>query len=230
MNPIIQWLQKEAGLLLKNLITFSNYYTMRDRIPFYATAIYILNKINDSKILSYFSAIFLIIAGEIGALSIYYIMTRNTDDTLTGFHWGHYAPIQYAIQIFALAFIGWKFTHNLTYSIALGFNGASATGYIYEVPFWFFTVKYSQAHLIHSSPRYVFFIDYQIIAIGVYIWLLKQHDIVFNKKDIIGFLIAWGITFIMASQMYVWETRLIVRIPLIMYVIYLATKLGEPRP
>ncbi len=225
MNPIIQWLEKEMSFFLPQLFGFFNYYNLRDRLPFYVTLTYILGRGSDSKIPRYVSKLFLLIALDVGIVSLYYLLTGTPNDQLVGFSWRHAAPIQYSLQILAINHIAWKTTKNPTYSVALAYNGAAATGYLYEIPFWFYSIKSSQARLLHASYRYTFLISYQIIAIGVFIWLLKKQDINFSKKDLALFLGVFGIDFIMGSKMYVWETSAIVRIPMILYSIYLVSKL-----
>lgn len=226
MNPITRWIQKEIVFILKDLNTFTNYYTLRDRIPFYVTLIYLVGLKTEKKLTSLLSTCFLIYAVEFGSLSFYYLITGTPTNELTGFHWIHIAPIQYTIVILILAIIGFISTKDISYSTALGFNGASAIGYLYETPFWLFSRKYDQAHFIHTSPRFVFFLDYQIISIAVFIWLLKQQKISFRKQELTGFLLAYGITFIMASKMYVWQTLLIARLPMMFYSIYLTSQIN----
>jgi len=226
MNPLHLWIQKEIGFIMGNLVNFINYYNLRDRIPFYVTLNYILGLKTDKKHSSYISFCFLLYAIEIGFLSFYYFITGSSTNELTGFHWFHIAPIQYMILILILTIIGYCSTRDLSYSTALGYNGASAIGYIYETPFWLFSRKYDQAHFIHTSYRFVFFLDYQIISIAVFIWLLKQQKKSFRKQELTGFLLAYGITFLMASKMYVWKTISIARLPMMFYTIYLTSQLN----
>jgi len=227
MNPVIMWLQKEFFLFTEDLPRFANYYTMRDRLPLYVTILYLIGRKRNNILINYVSASFLIFAGEIGALSLYNMIKGIPDDTLTGFHWNHIAPIQYVIQIFTIFYIAWKSSKNITYSVALGYNGAAATGYVYESPLWFYSVNYDRAHLLHSSYRYVFFVDYQIIAIGVFLWLLRKQNVKFKFNDLILFISLYGTTFLMASKIYTWQTKNIIRIPIIIYFIYLTCKLGN---
>jgi len=229
MNPIIQWLIKEQSLFLKTLPRFLNYYNLRDRIPFYAFLIFLLGRDNKHPILRFLSEVLIVSAFMMGARSIYNIFTNTSNIIFKGFNWTHIIPIQYALIIFAITLIGYSATNNLNYSTALGYNGASAIGYIYETPFWLFSQKYDKAHFLHSSYRFTFFIDYQIISIFVFLWLLKKEKVTLTKKRILLFGIVWLITFFMASRMYLWETRLITRLPIMTYFIFLTLKLPNSR-
>lgn len=226
MNPLIQWLMKEYIFFMKELLMFVNYYNLRDRVPFYAFFIYILGKNNDNPNLQYGSEVLLVGALAMGTRATYYAITNTPEEIFFGFNWNYVAPIQYVILIFVLAIIGFCSTRNTKYSTALGYNGAAAIGYLYETPFWLFSKKIDKAHFIHTNHRFVFFLDYQIIAIVVFIWLLKQQKITIKKEEMIGFILAWGITFIMASKMYVWQTFSIVRIPMMLYAISLSSKMN----
>ena len=222
---MITWIQKEIGFFIPQLLRYLDYYNMRDRIPFFATLAYVMRSHSNSRLIPYISAAFPIMALDVGIAATYYLLTNAPVDKLTGFPWHYLAPMQYAAQIIILAIISWKATADVTYSNALAFNGAAATGYVYEIPFWFFTDKIDEAHLFHTSYRYTFLIDYQIIAIPVFIWLLRKQKITLNRKDLAAFTLVIALTTLMASQMYVLETKSIVRLPMIFFSIYLVSKL-----
>lgn len=226
MNPITRWVIKEYHLFMQEIPRFLNYYNLRDRIPFYATLIYILGRNNENPLLQFFSEALIVSALTIGTRVAYYAVTNMPDDFFWGFNWSHIAPIQYVITIIILSIIGYMSTKNIKYSTALGYNGASAIGYLYEMPFWLFSKKYDKAHFLHASYRFVFYLDYQIISIFIFLWLLKQQKITLKKADLIGFGLVWGFTFIMASKMYVWETRSIVRLPMMAYFVLLTSKIN----
>jgi len=228
MNPILQWLQKETQLFLIQFLNFTDYYILRDRIPFYVTLAYILGRNSNSKIPKYISSFFLLVASEVGIVSLYYLLTGVPNDHLVGFKWRYSAPIQYTVQILIISYIAWRTTKNIPYSVALGYNGAAATGFLYEIPFWLYSFK-PEAHLLRANYNNIFFISYQIIAIGVFIWLLRKQDIKFGKRDLTLFLVVLGISFLMGAQLYIIESASIARTSVILYSIYLSFKLCNVR-
>jgi len=227
MNPIIQWILKEYRFFLKELPNFLGYYTMRDRIPFYTFFSYLLNKHSQNLFSILCSEFFMAVLYASGIISFYGILSGLPTDVLMGFEWNYLAPLLYIIQILILAHIGLEATNNITYGLALGFNGAVATGYIYEMPYWVYSIKSTQANFLHTSYRYVFYINFQIISIGVFLWLLKEQKIIFNIKDLYGFIIVFGISIFLASKMYEWKTWSINRIPMMTYIVYLASKINN---
>jgi len=224
MNQIIPWLLYELDTFIVELFKFINYYTLRDRLPFYATLNYIMGRNSESRLYKEIATAFLTIAFAVSVVNIFYFVVEGSNDRLFGFAWGPIAPIQYTVQIFSLYYLGWKATKNINYSVALAYNGASATGFLYEMPFWYFSIK-PEVHLIHVSQRYIFLFSYQMIAIGVFILLLRKKGMIFTKKDLAFFVGVFGITSLMASQMYVWHTAEIVRIPMMLFSLYLVSKL-----
>lgn len=229
MNPVHQWIQKEAHLFLIQFLKFSDYYILRDRLPFYVTLTYILGRNSESKIPKYISSFFLLLASEVGIVAIYYLLAGIPNDQLVGFTWRYSAPIQYTVQILIISYIAWRTTKNIPYSVALGYNGAAATGYLYEIAFWLYSFK-PEAHLLRTNYQFTFLISYQIIAIGVFIWLLRKQGIKTGKKDFTIFMGVFGFTILMASQLYVIESASIARTSMILYSIYLSLKLCNLSP
>lgn len=225
MNPIIQWIQKEILKFVFELFKYLNYYTLRDRILFFVTINYVLGEYRESKMHNEISISFLELALAVGIVSFIFLLFSVPSKVLFGFKWNYLAPIQYTSQICALYYIAWKKTDNVNYSIALAYNGAAATGYLYEFPFWFYSVKKAQAHLLHTSFRYIFLVDFQIISIIVFIMLLRKQEIKIGKKEIALFLCVLGFSFIMGSQMYVISSTNFIRLPMMAYSLYLCKKM-----
>lgn len=225
MDMILNWILKEYRFIVEGLPKYLGYYNMRDRIPFFSLLSYLFSKNNNNWFAELCTKYFFSGLCAMGLLSTYYFILDYPNDRLTGFKWSYMAPIQYLLQIAIIFYIGLKTTKNKPYSYALGFNGAAATGYLYEMPYWIFSIKREQAHFIHTNYNYVFYIDFQILAIFVYLWLLKEQKIDFKHKDLIGFIIVFSYSILMASQMYVFNQNIIARIPMIIYFIYLSSKL-----
>lgn len=221
------WLDKERALFMVELLGFIDYYTLRDRIPFYTTLLYLIEKAFKNRFPRYVSFFIWTLSIDLGLLAVYYMITGAPNRLLTGFTWRYSAPIQYSAQIVILGVLSYKATRDVSYSVALAYNGASATGYLYEVPFWFFSVK-PEAHLLHASFRYTFLIDYQIISIVVFLLLLRSRGVKYSLKDLALFAGVFTLSFIMASKMYVIETASVARLPMIAYSLYMGLKLCAP--
>ncbi len=161
-----------------------------------------------------------------GLLAIYLKLIGAPNDFLVGFKWRYAAPIQYSAQILIIAYLAYKATKNIPYSTALGYHAASATGYIYETPFFLFSNK-DTAHLIHTNVSNTFFFSYQIIAIPVFFWLLSRMGMKLQRIDLGYFVLSYLVTVAMASQMYVIETAWVARLPIMAASIYVVSKLKE---
>ncbi len=224
---ILAWIQKEMSMFFINLPEYLSFYRMRDRIPFFTLLFYLAPFVTKKKLVwEYLSAYFVSMAGILGLVSIYFKVRGIANTTWTGFSWNYAAPIQYSLQILIITYLAYRVTKEISFSTTLGFHAASATGYVYETPFWVFSVK-DQAHFLHSHPSNLFFINYQIIAIPVFIWLLSRAEIKINRKRFNYFIYAYFLTYIIASKMYLLESALYSRIPLIVFSIYLASEIRE---
>lgn len=208
------------GLFWGQLLRFMSYYLIRDRVTFYTLLLYLWNPRGR---LRYIPLLFLVLAIDIGLVSLYLMLSGMPNDFLTGFIWRYAAPLQYSAQIVALSVFGWTATKSHAYTVALAYHGAAATGYVYEIPFWLFSVSPS-SHLLHVSHKYTFFFDYQMIAIGVFVWLLFKRGVRLDLRDAALFAGAVAITVLMASKMYVWETAPVARLPMIAYSLWLGVK------
>jgi len=225
MNPLIQWLQKEGLHIVKELFKFVNYYNLREKLLFYITLNYIMGKNSQNRIHKEISYTFITSAFLGGTVALIFLIIGIPCSVLTGFNWNYIAIIQYSLQILSITYIAWKTTKNINYSTTLAFTGAAATGYLYEFPFWFYSVKKAQAYLIHVSPKNIFFLSFQMISIGVFIWLIRKQVTKFNKKDLALFILVQGFSFLMASKMYVWQSMYFVRLPMMAYSLYLCKKM-----
>lgn len=226
MVNLLYWLQNEYIHVIPGLKDFyTNFYIMRDRLPFFALLLYLTEdkiKFNNqiSKLLLGFST-------GAGILSIFYLILGLPVNFLTPINW-KYAPFEYASQIIIIYLITMKAGLNLNYGIALGYTAAAATGYLYEIPFWIYS-NIPTAIIFRNNPQFIFFISYQLIAVFVFIWLLRIKKAPFKIWDLAFFFIAFLLNVHMASQMHVvgawWNMPLVVRLPMIFYSLYLVNKL-----
>ncbi len=225
---ITQWITKEAALLIVDLLSFFTYYRLREVIPFYTLLFYVAPYVTgERRRWTRISMFFLYSACFMGIIAIALKLLAIPNTFLTGFTWRYAAPIQYSAQIFIIAYLAYKTTKDYTYSTALGYHAASATGYIYETPFFLFSRNIEQAHFIHANPANTFLLSYQIIAIPVFFWLLSRRGVKLQRRDLGYFMLAYLVTLVMASQMYVIESAWVARLPIMAFFMYQASKLKE---
>ncbi len=221
------WIQKELTMFFVTLPGYLNYYRMRDRLPFFTLLFYLASFVTKKKIVwKALSMYFVSVAGILGLASIYFNFIGVGNTMLTGFIWRYAAPLQYSMQIIVITYLAHRGSGDITYSAALAYHATSATGYIYEIPFWVFSVKES-AYLLHSNSSNLFFISYQIIAVPLFVWLLSVKGVRINRERFSYFVYAFFATYVMASKLYILESVWFARIPLIAYTIYLATTIRE---
>ena len=210
-----------------SLIGFLRYYHLRDVLPFYTLLFYIFPYVTkDRKLGAYLATQFYYVAGAIGLISLGLKILCVPDDTLTGFSWSYIAPMQYSALILITWFLLEKKGWGETYRVAVGWHLASAVGYVYETVYWIFSRK-AAARIIHTSGTHMFFFSYQMIAIVVSFWLLKRGDVFLVRKDALLFGIAYLVTFFMASQMYVFSSLMVARVPMILFALHLVNKVKE---
>lgn len=221
------WVQKELTMFFVALPNYLDYYRLRDRLPFFTLLFYLAQFVTKKKIVwKALSMYFVSVAGILGVVSIYFNVTGIGNTMLTGFIWRYAAPIQYAMQIVIITYLAHRGTGDITYSVALAYHATSATGYVYEIPFWVFSVK-EAAHLLHSNSSNLFFISYQILAVPLFVWFLSRGGVRITRERFSYFVYAFFATYAMASKAYILESVWFARIPLIAYTIYLATAIRE---
>ena len=206
---------------------YLGYYRLRDCLPFFTLLFYLASFVTKKKIVwRALSMYFVSVAGILGLIAIYFNIMGIGNTVLTGFIWRYAAPIQYSMQIVIITYLAYRGTRDISFSAALGFHAASATGYLYETPFWVFSIK-DQAHFLHSNASNLFFISYQIIAIPVFVWLLSRAGVKINRESFSYFVYAYFVTYVIASKLYILESVWFARIPLIAYTIYLTLRIRE---
>ncbi len=227
ISILIEWIQKELSIFLGAIPGYLNYYVLRDRLPFFTLLFYLSSFATRKKLVwQYLSMYFVSVTGMLGLYSVYLKAIVSESTMLTGFVWRYAAPIQYSAQIIIITYLAYRATKDIVYSTTLGYHIASATGYIYETPFWLFSVK-EQAHFLHSASHNIFFISYQILAIPIVIWLLSRKGVKIEKERFSYFVYAYFVTYIMASKLYVLESAWIARLPLMAYTLYLVSRIRE---
>lgn len=229
MNLVI-WVLKEINNISMQLLTYIGYYRLRDRLPFFTLLLYRADKAKHRKIYDDIAQLFISMALAIAIVSAYLWATGGGKSTLTGFNWPYIAPIEYGLQIAIIYTLARRFTKHITYSTALAYHAAAATGWVYEIPFFIYSLN-PETTIIRVNGNNIFLLSYQIIACIIYLMLLCEKGVQFNRQDLGYFAAAYLATFFQAWQgswvLLRGLATTFARVPMILFSIYLVVKLGD---
>lgn len=227
---LVDWVLKETNHIYMQFLAYTGYYRLRDRLPFFTLLLYRADKAKHRKIYDYISQLFICTAIAITLLSTYLWATDGGKSTLTGFTWHYAAPLEYGLQIAIIYTLALRFTGHITYSSALAYHAAAATGWVYEIPFFIYNPN-PEITIIRVNANNIFLISYQLIACVIYPMLLREKGVQFNRRDLGYFTAAYLVTFILAWRR-TWVilygvVPIFARVPMMLFSIYLALKLKE---
>jgi len=225
---LIEWATKELNNITVHLTGYLDYYRLRDKLPFFTLLLYRADTAKHRKTYDYIAYQFICVALAVMLIGVYLWATDGSKSTLTGFRWPYAAPIQYGAQIAIIYTLARRYTGHITYSTTLAYHAATATGWVYEIPFFIYSLK-PEATIIKVNHKNIFLLSYQLIACVIYLMFLKEKGVKFNRKDLYYFVAAYIVTFFQAWRgswdlLYGWVTTF-ARIPMILFSIHLALKL-----
>ena len=226
------WILKEINNIMLHIPGYCNYYRLRDKLPFFTLLLYRADTAKHRKTYDYIAYPFISLALTVMLIGVYLWATNGSKTTLTGFRWPYASPIQYGAQIATIYTLAKRVTGHTTYSTTLAYHAAAATGWVYEIPFFIYSLK-PEATIIKVNHSNIFFLSYQIIACVIYPMLLHEKGVKINRKDLYYFAAAYIVTFFQAWRgswdlLYGWVTTF-ARIPMILFSIHLALKLGRTK-
>ena len=227
---LFDWLIKESTNITIQFFNYTSYYRLRERLPFFTLLLYRADKARHRKIYDRIAGLFISLAIAVSLYSSYLWVVGGGKEALTGFRWHYVAPIEYGIQIAIIYLIAIKFTGNVTYGNALAYHAASATGWVYEIPFFIYSPN-PESTIIRFNANNIFLISYQLIACVIYLILLHEKGVKFQGRDLRYFVGAYIATFALAWRRF-WPMLLGVipifaRVPMMLFSIYLSLKLNE---
>lgn len=225
------WIFKEINNIMLHLPDYFKYYRLRDKLPFFTLLLYRADKAKHRKIYDLLAYYFILGAAVIMLLATYLWATNGSKSALTGFKWPYASPIQYGLQILIIFYLTKQATANTAYSTTLAYNAAAAAGWLYEIPFFIYSLN-PDATIIKVNHRNIFLISYQIIACIIFPLLLHERGATYNQRDLRHFMLAYLATFFQAWRgswdlLFGWVTTF-ARLPMILFSIHLALKLGRP--
>ena len=209
---------------------YLGYYRIRDKLPFFTLLLYRADKAKHREIYDVISKLLISAAIMITLTATYLWATDGGKETLTGFRWHYAAPTEYGIQIAIIYILAIRFTGHITYSTALAYHAAAATGWVYEIPFFIYSLK-PETTIIRVNPNNIFLISYQLIACVIYLMLLREKGVEFNRRDLGYLAAAYLVTFTLAWRGTWWLIGPVVpifsRVPMMLFSIHLALRLRE---
>ena len=111
--------------------------------------------------------------------------------TLINNSWRTWAtPTQYAIFMIAAYELTFRKTRDVSYSMVLSVHMASATGYLYEIPRYFYLQ--GLRGLIRFNKYSVFKVSYSIISLAIIVVLLSERTARLNKQTLLS-LFVYGV-------------------------------------
>lgn len=153
-----------------NVADLPGYFVIRDRIPFMLNLLYLLRGKVDPRILDSLSGLTILFTAFITGFTVLgYLYGYGQLGTLVE-GWTYASPIEYG------SFILLGFTYlldkldDVTLSANLCFLGASAGGWLYEIPLF---IRKSKP-VLRFNKLYTFYLSYQIIAVPLFLLLYKQ--------------------------------------------------------
>ena len=168
---VMMYLHFNGGYYGLNITWPPGYYTLRDRVPFFLTIIYVYRHYLPPGQLNLFAGFLVSITViiTIGATTLY--LLGSSDMTpIAGFHWSPPSPIEWGVFILAsiqlLRSRGTEFYESIYMSLITALSG----GWLYEAHLRLVPLNLAKLFMINASK--VFLVDFQLLCLPIILYII----------------------------------------------------------
>ena len=161
-----------------NIVWPPAYYTLRDRVPFMLTLIYVYRGVVPARHRRILGLGLTAISGGVALLAFLLYVDGYDMTAISTIGWSAPSPIEWGLFIVVSTVMLWRRGLNYFTGFYLSFLAALGGGWLYETPNWVHSGNWDAFFKINSAK--VFFVDFQLLCLPILIYIVattKRYQI-----------------------------------------------------